>query len=84
MVTQHLSSLSFHGGDTNSNAYATINKLPLVATASRGRSLLGLVNNSIDNNDQDYATSEKMSPQSPPDPIVPGVHNSTPLGGIAH
>merc|ERR1712203_332949 len=29
--------------ETNSNAYATINKLPLVATASRRRSLLGLV-----------------------------------------
>jgi len=24
-----------------------------------------------------------MSPRSPPGPIVPGVHSSTPLGGIA-
>ena len=39
---------------------------------------------SIDNgNDRDYATLEKMSPRSPPGPIVPGVHSSTPLGGIA-
>ena len=76
---------AFAGGETNSNAYATINKLPLVTTASRRRSLLGLVNNSgIDNGpDRDYATLEKMSPRSPPGPIVPGVHSSTPLGGIA-
>ena len=57
--------------------------MPLVATASRRRSLLGLVNNSIDTIDRDYATLEKMSPRSPPGPIVPGVHSSTPLGGIA-
>lgn len=74
---------AFAGMETNSNAYATINKLPLVATASRRRSLLGLVNNSMDNMDRDYATLEKMSPRSPPGPIVPGVHSSTPLGGIA-
>ena len=76
---------AFAGGETNSNAYATINKLPLVTTASRRRSLLGLVNNSgIENGpDRDYATLEKMSPRSPPGPIVPGVHSSTPLGGIA-
>jgi len=73
----------FMNADTNSNAYATINKLPLVATASRRRSLLGLVNTSIDGIERDYATLEKMSPRSPPGPIVPGVHSSTPLGGIA-
>jgi hypothetical protein len=33
---------AFAGGETNSNAYATINKLPLVTTASRRRSLLGM------------------------------------------
>ena len=78
--------------ETNSNAYATINKMPLVAgTASRRRSLLGMVHDSHDNSrighgqghQRDYATLEKMSPRSPPGPIVPGVHSSTPLGGIA-
>ena len=73
----------FMNAETNSNAYATINKLPLVATASRRRSLLGMVHDSVDNRDRDYATLEKMSPRSPPGPIVPGVHSSTPLGGIA-
>ena len=67
--------------ETNSNAYATINKLPLVATASRRRSLLGLVT-PMDHQERDYATLEKMSPRSPPGPIVPGVHSSTPLGGM--
>ena len=37
----------------------------------------------INGPDRDYATLEKMSPRSPPGPIVPGVHGSTPLGGIA-
>ena len=75
--------------ETNSNAYATINKMPLVAgTASRRRSLLGMVHDSVDTSREpgqhrDYATLEKMSPRSPPGPIVPGVHSSTPLGGIA-
>ena len=54
--------------ETNSNAYATINKLPLVATASRRRSLLGLVT-PMDHHERDYATLEKMSPRSPPGPI---------------
>merc|ERR1712025_1415922 len=74
---------AFVGGnpETNSNAYATINKLPLVATASRRRSLLGLVT-PMDHHERDYATLEKMSPRSSPGPIVPGVHSSTPLGGL--
>ena len=83
---------AFMNAETNSNAYATINKMPLVAgTASRRRSLLGMVHDSHDNSriesghghQRDYATLEKMSPRSPPGPIVPGVHSSTPLGGIA-
>jgi hypothetical protein len=67
--------------DSQSNAYATINKLPMVATAGRRRSLLGLGNPGGMEPERDYATLEKMSPRSPPGPIVPGVHSSTPMGG---
>ena len=69
--------------ETQSNAYATINKLPMVAGSSR-RSLF---NGSLGFTDQhhqdlaqperDYATLEK-SIRSPPGPIVPGIH-STPI-----
>ena len=67
--------------DSQSNAYATINKLPL--PAGRRRSLLGLVNAGGGESERDYATLEKTTPRSPPGPLVPGVHSSTPLGGIA-
>ena len=46
---------------------------------------MGLVEHgNLNGGERDYATLEKMSsPRSPPGPIVPGVHSSTPLGGIA-
>jgi hypothetical protein len=72
--------------ETQSNAYATINKLPMVAGSSR-RSLfngsLGFTDHGQHTGDiipppeRDYATLEK-SIRSPPGPIVPGIH-STPI-----
>ena len=71
--------------ETQSNAYATINKLPMVAGSSR-RSLfngsLGFTDHGhpgeiIPSPERDYATLEK-SIRSPPGPIVPGIH-STPI-----
>jgi len=68
--------------ETQSNAYATINKLPM-ATSSR-RSLfngsLGLTDGNHHHQvERDYATLEK-SIRSPPGPVVPGIH-STPMHG---
>ncbi len=60
--------------DAQSNAYATINKLPMIP-ASR-RSLFG-----ADSGLPDYATLEKTAvsgTRSPPGPVVPGIH-STPM-----
>ena len=70
--------------ETQSNAYATINKLPMVAGSSR-RSLfngsLGFTEHAqgeiLPPPERDYATLEK-SIRSPPGPIVPGIH-STPI-----
>merc|ERR1719242_429751 len=60
--------------DTQSNAYATINKLPMASSSRRS-----LFNGSLDIMDQerDYATLEKAS-RSPLGPVVPGV-TSTPI-----
>jgi hypothetical protein len=55
--------------DAHSNAYATINKLPLAA-ANRSSFLGGPP-------ERDYATLEKPI-RSPPGPLVPGIH-STPI-----
>ena len=72
---------SLHHLETQSNAYATINKLPM-ATSSR-RSLfngsLGLAGGpgGGEGGERDYATLEK-SIRSPPGPTVPGIH-STPM-----
>ena len=75
--------------ETQSNAYATINKLPMVPGSSR-RSLfngsLGFTDGGhhdprsgeiIPTPERDYATLEK-SIRSPPGPVVPGIH-STPI-----
>ena len=73
--------------ETQSNAYATINKLPMVPGSSR-RSLfngsLGFADGGhhtggevISTPERDYATLEK-SIRSPPGPVVPGIH-STPI-----
>ena len=66
--------------ETQSNAYATINKLPM-ATSSR-RSLfngsLGFTDGGMDASghmERDYATLEK-SIRSPPGPVVPGIHST--------
>lgn len=67
-------------GDAQSNAYATINKLPM-APASR-RSLFGSGLEPVDPQlapyllpERDYATLEK-TPRSPPGPLVPGIHST--------
>ena len=60
--------------ETQSNAYATINKLPMASSSRRS-----LFNGSLDIGEQerDYATLEKAS-RSPLGPVVPGV-TSTPI-----
>ena len=60
--------------ETQSNAYATINKLPMASSSRRS-----LFNGSLDITEQerDYATLEKAS-RSPLGPVVPGV-TSTPI-----
>ena len=60
--------------ETQSNAYATINKMPMASTSRRS-----LFNGSMDiaDGERDYATLDKSS-RSPPGPIVPGVP-STPI-----
>ena len=60
--------------DTQSNAYATINKLPMASNSRRS-----LFNGSLDimEQERDYATLEKAS-RSPLGPVVPGV-TSTPI-----
>lgn len=64
--------------DTQSNAYATINKLPMVPSSRRSlfNGTLGL-HGPDGEPAPDYATLEK-SHRSPPGPVVPGIH-STPL-----
>jgi hypothetical protein len=73
-----------HHLDSQSNAYATINKLPMVPASRRS---LGLNGGGEDDSthqhliaspyERDYATLEK-SVRSPPGPLVPGIH-STPV-----
>ena len=75
--------------ETQSNAYATINKLLMVAGSQSRRSLfngsLGFADSGHHPNggdimqtpERDYATLEK-SIRSPPGPVVPGIH-STPI-----
>ena len=60
--------------ETQSNAYATINKLPMASSSRRS-----LFNGSLDimDHERDYATLEKAS-RSPPGPVVPGL-TSTPI-----
>lgn len=60
--------------DTQSNAYATINKLPMAPSSRRS-----LFNGSLDilDHERDYATLDK-SARSPLGPVVPGV-TSTPI-----
>jgi hypothetical protein len=62
--------------ETQSNAYATINKLSMAPAIQSRRSLF---NGSLDLLDQerDYATLDKAA-RSPPGPVVPGV-TSTPI-----
>ena len=81
-----------HHLDTQSNAYATINKLPMVPASRRSLFNGSLALNGEDGDDgggiqqhliaasygeRDYATLEK-SVRSPPGPLVPGIH-STPI-----
>ena len=74
--------------DAQSNAYATINKLPMVPASRRSLFNGSLALNGEDGDPQqhliaasygerDYATLEK-SVRSPPGPLVPGIH-STPV-----
>ena len=67
-------SLSQSQLETQSNAYATINKLPMASSSRRS-----LFNGSLDimEQERDYATLEKAS-RSPLGPVVPGV-TSTPI-----
>ena len=60
--------------ETQSNAYATINKLPMAPSSRRS-----LFNGSLDimDHERDYATLDK-SARSPIGPVVPGV-TSTPI-----
>ena len=60
--------------ETQSNAYATINKLPMAPASRRS-----LFNGSLDlvDGERDYATLDK-SARSPLGPVVPGV-TSTPI-----
>ena len=60
--------------ETQSNAYATINKLPMASSSRRS-----LFNGSLDitDHERDYATLEKAH-RSPLGPVVPGV-TSTPI-----
>jgi len=62
---------SMSGMETQSNAYATISKLPMAPSSRRS-----LFNGSLDISD--YATLDKSS-RSPLGPVVPGI-TSTPAG----
>ena len=61
--------------ETQSNAYATINKLPMAPASRRS-----LFNGSLDilDGERDYATLDKAAHRSPLGPVVPGV-TSTPI-----
>ena len=68
----------FNGADTQSNAYATINKLPMsMGRRSLFNGSLGFVDGNNGGQERDYATLEKYV-RSPPGPVVPGIH-STPF-----
>ena len=54
--------------ETQSNAYATINKLPMAPSSRRS-----LFNGSLGLEDREYATLDKSS-RSPIGPVVPGIH----------
>ncbi|XP_040572795.1 cadherin-87A [Lepeophtheirus salmonis] len=59
--------------ETQSNAYATINKFPNTLSSRR----TNLFNSALDlNSERDYATLEKNISRSPPGPVVPGIHPS--------
>ena len=70
----------FAGADAQSNAYATINKIPMsMGRRSLFNGSLGFVDggNNPPGQERDYATLEKYA-RSPPGPVVPGIH-STPF-----
>ncbi len=76
-------------GDTQSNAYATINKLPMApgAGATGGRRGGALVYDpAAASPPPDYATLEKYVSSSasrpPPGPVVPGIHSAP--GQVRH
>ncbi len=87
------SMMQLGGGDTQSNAYATINKLPLApgagASGAGRRSLFGTAagDGGASGAPPDYATLEKYvsssAARSPPGPVVPGIH-ATPGHFSAH
>jgi len=69
--------------DTQSNAYATINKLPGSGGSAMGASRRGFDgrSGSPPPPPPDYATLEKhvsRMPRSPPGPVVPGIHPPPP------
>jgi hypothetical protein len=67
-----------HFADTQSNAYATINKIPMsMGRRSLFNGSLGFVDGGNPGQERDYATLEKYV-RSPPGPVVPGIH-STPF-----